>query len=445
MKLPWDKNYLKITLHGILLVGAAYILIRLIDSATYILTNLGGILSSISGFFNGLFSVFSVVVIAFVIAYLFDPAVDFFQRHYASVMEKHCRPFVRKQLEKIPLYRKLADKPKEKEKSPSEKRTAGVLLVFLTVGLVLTGIVMFLVNRIGGGRLEGLVKVTSASVLDAVTQLSGWYASLQITLAEWGVGDYTADIVAGIVDALTAFLKTIPKSITDIATNAGGIIGTGMIAVVVSFYFMRDKKALLARTKVVAVTFLPARIERIISGVLHEVNEVFSGYVRGRLTDAMIMAVLLSIGLSIVGVPFAVPIGIFAGLSNIVPYFGGIVAFVVSMMASLVAGEPARALWAALVVLGLQQVDSMFIEPRVVGQKVELSPMLVMISLAVGGNLFGVSGMLFAVPVCAVLKIFVSRYINRAVRMKKLSEPMAVSEDAAEAESEPGPEDAPTE
>jgi len=422
MKLPWDKNYLKITLHGILLVGAAYILIRLIDSAAYILTNMGGIVDSISGFFSGIFSVFSVVIIAFVIAYLLDPAADFFQRHYTSMMEKRVRPFLRKRLGKIALYRKLVGTPKEKNsKKASTRRTAGTLIVFVIIGLLLTVVISLLVNRIGGGHMEGLVKAISTGAISAVAQISVWYETLQVTLAEWGVGDYTADIVAGVVDALKSILTTVPKNITGIAANAGAIIGTVLVAFVVSFYFMRDKTTILTTTKKVAVTFLPERLERRISGFMHEINVVFAGYIRGRLTDAAIMSVLLSVGLSIVGVPFAVPIGIFSGLVNVIPYFGGITAFVISVLVALLAGDPSRAFWAAIVVLGLQQIDSIFIEPRVVGQKVELSPALVMISLAVGGNLFGVAGMVFAVPVCAILKIFISRYMKYALRMRELS------------------------
>jgi len=419
MKLPWDKNYMRIVFHVVVALVATYILVLLVDSAAFILTNVGGILDSISMFFGRLLSIFSVVVIAFVIAYLLDPAVDFFQRQHERITTKHLYPFLQKQFNKLPLYRKLRGESRPKKKRKYPRRTAGALIVYLVIALILTAVVWFLVVRIGGGRQDmGEVIISGAN--KAYIQITEFYASLRITLEEWGVADYMSDVVSDIVAGLAGIVKKIPDSIGTIAANAGSVLAGTLISIVVAFYFMRDKAYILARTKTVAETFLPRRFARRTGDLLREINTVFAGYIRGRLTDSMIMSVLLSIGLSTVGVPFAVPIGIFSGMLNIIPYFGGIAAFVISVFVALLAGDPSRAFWAAVVVLGLQQVDSILIEPRVVGQKVELNPALVMISLAVGGNLFGIWGMVFAVPVCALLKIFISRFVNRRAREQEI-------------------------
>ena len=434
MKLPWDKKYLKIALHVILTAAVIYIAFLLIDSAAFVLTNMEGILGSLSSFVGRLFSVFAVVVIAFVIAYLLDPAADFFQRKYTKFMEEKAVPFMRKQLWKIPLYRKLVGAPKAKKKtvpkkdapgkdaSPGTTRTAGALIVYLIVLSVIAAIVIWLVRRIGGGQWqdigEGIITWANGAYL-LVTEL---YADLRVTLEGWGIPQEQSDMLSDLVNALRDFIRTIPNQITGIAGAAGSIIANVLIAVVVGFYFLRDKAHIIRRIKGVSAAFLPEKANRRIGGFLREANEVFAGYIRGQLTDALIMSVLFSIGLSIVGVPFAIPIGIFSGLSNIIPYFGAIVAFVISMAASLLSGDPSRALWAAIMILGLQQIDGMFIVPRVVGQKVELSPALVMISLAVGGNLFGVQGMVFAVPICALAKIIISRTVKRREQMKEMED-----------------------
>jgi len=430
MKLPWDRNYLKIALHAVVAIVAAYILIMLVDSAAFVLTNMKNIMDSVSGFINGIFSVFAVVVIAFVLAYLLDPAVDFFQKHYTRFMDERLRPRLQKLLLKVPLYRKLRREPALAPVPAGPvyaRRTAGTLLTYLVIALIIAVIVMLLVAYFGGGKaaaggnvtdgvIEGIISGANTAYL-SITEL---YAELRVMLEEWGVAEGFSNMLSDLMIMLRDFIRAIPNHITSIAGAAGSIIATSLIAIVVAFYFMRDKAHILAQTKVVAVTLLPDKLERRISGWIREINEVFAGYIRGQLTDAMIMSVLFSIGLSVVGVPFAVPIGIFSGLSNIIPYFGAIVAFCISMLASLLSGDPTRALWAALVILALQQIDGMFIVPRVVGQKVELSPALVMISLAVGGNLFGVPGMVFAVPVCALGKAFFSRYIKRVARAREL-------------------------
>jgi len=427
MKLPWDRNYLKIALHVILTAAAIYIAVLLIDSAAFVLTNIEGILQAVSEFFGRLFSVFAVVVIAFVIAYLLDPAADFFQRKHTKFMEEKASPFMRKQLGKIPLYRKLVGTPKAKKKdtAPRTKRTAGALIVYIIILSLLAGLITLLARRIGGGNWEDIGEGLINSANSAYILITELYANLRTTLQEWGMSEDLSNMLSDFVNMLKEFVRTIPNHITSIAGAAGGIIANVLIAVVVGFYFLRDKTHILARVRAISAAFLPERAHRRIGNFLHEANDVFAGYIRGQLTDALIMSVLFSIGLSIVGVPFAVPIGIFSGLSNIIPYFGAIVAFVISMAASLLSGDPSRALWAAVMILGLQQIDGMFIVPRVVGQKVELSPALVMISLAVGGNLFGVPGMVFAVPLCALAKIIITRIVKRRERMKAIEEETA--------------------
>ena len=426
MKLPWDKQYLKIALHVILTAAAIYIAFLLIDSAAFVLTNMEGILGAVARFVEKLVSVFAVVVIAFVIAYLLDPAADFFQRKYTSFMEEKASPFMRRQLGKIPLYRKLVGTPKVKKKETDKpahtKRTAGALIVYLIIFALLALIITLLARHIGGGNWEDIGEGLIAGANAAYITISELYAELRMTLQEWGIAEDLSNMLSDFMNMLRDFIRTIPNHITGIAGAAGGIIANVLIAVVVGFYFLRDKAHILARVRSISAAFLPERAHRRIGGFLHEANDVFAGYIRGQLTDALIMSVLFSVGLSIVGVPFAIPIGIFSGLSNIIPYFGAIVAFAISMVASLLSGDPSRALWAALMILGLQQIDGMFIVPRVVGQKVELSPALVMISLAVGGNLFGVPGMVFAVPLCALAKIIITRIVKRREQMKAMED-----------------------
>ncbi|MDR2649195.1 MAG: AI-2E family transporter, partial [Clostridiales bacterium] len=162
----------------------------------------------------------------------------------------------------------------------------------------------------------------------------------------------------------------------------------------------------------IARLFLPYGLRTGARRVVGDMHSVFSGYIRGQLTDALIMAVLISVLLSVIGVDFAIVIGIFTGFSNIIPYFGAIIGFLLSVIVALISGEPIKALYAAIGVLVLQQIDAVFINPKVVGKNVELSPLLVILALSAGGTLFGMPGMILAVPVCAIAKMFLTRYIE---------------------------------
>ena len=121
----------------------------------------------------------------------------------------------------------------------------------------------------------------------------------------------------------------------------------------------------------------------------------------------------------IIGIPYGVVIGIFSGFSNLIPYFGAAVAFLLAVLSGLFSSEPMRAVYAAIAILLLQQLDSAVIVPRVVGSRVELHPVLVLLSLAVFGGFFGFWGLLFAVPLGALLKNFFFRlYEQKAIKTK---------------------------
>ena len=121
------------------------------------------------------------------------------------------------------------------------------------------------------------------------------------------------------------------------------------------------------------------------------------------------MAILISVSFSIVGIDYAVIIGLISGFSNLIPYIGAVVAFILSVSVGLLSGEPIMALYAAIIVLVLQQIDSVFIVPKVVGKSVDLHPVLVLLALSVFGTLFGIVGMIFAVPITAIIKLFLVR------------------------------------
>ena len=116
------------------------------------------------------------------------------------------------------------------------------------------------------------------------------------------------------------------------------------------------------------------------------------------------MAVLFSGTFFIVGLPHAVFLGLLSGFSNLIPYFGAITAFILAVVSGLLSGTPMKAVYASVLILLLQQVDSIFIVPKVVGKKVELHPVGVLFSLAVFGSWFGFLGLFLAVPLGALCK-----------------------------------------
>ncbi|HNU81001.1 MAG TPA: AI-2E family transporter, partial [Bacillota bacterium] len=135
-------------------------------------------------------------------------------------------------------------------------------------------------------------------------------------------------------------------------------------------------------------------------------------FIRGQLLAALIVGILSSIGLSIIRLDFAILIGMTAGIANIIPYFGPILGSVPAVIVGLLSGNPVKALLAIIVLVAVQQIDGTLISPRIVGSSVGLHPVFVMLSMIIGGSYLGLLGMLIAVPIAAIIKMFLVRWME---------------------------------
>ena len=124
------------------------------------------------------------------------------------------------------------------------------------------------------------------------------------------------------------------------------------------------------------------------------------------------MGILATVAMSIIGVRYSVLLGFMIGLFNIIPYFGAIIAVAISILITIITGGISQAIIMTIVVVILQQIDANIINPKIIGNSLEMSPILIIFAVTVGGAYFGVLGMFLAVPVAAVLKIVVNDYIE---------------------------------
>lgn len=427
MKLPWDRNYLKISFHVIFTLIVVYVLVVAVNGASWVVTNFSELTDALGKIFGQIFSVFSVLVSAFVIAYLFDPLAGFYQRKFEEFYDKRVREFIenRNIFKKWALRRDIKAEKDEKYRKKllqkRAKRTAGAIFTYLTVAIVLFLVGFFMFRSVGKNNFNPTEIVNSVAdrISQTSAQLTEFIGGATDKLTEWGFADFATDVVASGVNSVAKLLQGISVDIVSMIAKTGTFIANFVIALVVAFYFLRDKAAITRISGETVDLFLPARFGGWLKTAAGEVNDVFSGYIRGQLLDGMIMAVLIWGALSVIGVDFALIIGIISGFSNLIPYFGAIVGFVLSILVALLSGEPQKAVYAGIAILVLQQLDGMFIVPKIVGERVELSPALVLLSLGIFGSLFGFLGLLFAVPFTAIIKIFLTREFNRRKRNRE--------------------------
>ena len=200
-----------------------------------------------------------------------------------------------------------------------------------------------------------------------------------------------------------AFALELANSIMGLITHSIGLALTPVLA----FYFLHDWNIIQANLLVL----VPCRLRREIILACKDIDKVLSGVIRGQLTVALIVGLLVSIGLYFFHVPFALLIGITAGLLDVVPYFGAFIGAAPAVTLALLE-SPLLALKVALLFFCIHQLEGSIIGPKILGESVGLHPLTVIFCLFAGGELFGLLGMLLAVPVAAVGKVVAKHSIK---------------------------------
>lgn len=404
MKLPWDKEYLKISFHVIFTL-----LIVCIIGVVFF--NVVPIIKVLFNIIYRIISVFSPLWIGIVIAYLLEPIVDYFQKIYVR--------FINNNYNKIEtLKKKLKIKSNLVACSKPRTRVAGTALSYITILIAIIIIVFFVSSSIGSSSLG--IESIAIKVMQNLNRFSNLLDNFKMNQFE--ITSQIYQIINLAIEQITSFVRELGNKIIINISKLGGIIVNLSIAVVISFYFVKDKNMILSKLNELSNIFIPKKINTSLKIILGDIDAVFSGYIRGQLTDAFIMAVLISISLTVIGVDFSLLIGIVSGFSNIIPYIGAFVGAILAAIVGLLSGTPIKALIAVIIIFILQQIDGIFISPKVLSTQVNLHPILVILALSVGGALFGLWGMIFAIPVTAILKIFLNRYVQRKIQKNMTTE-----------------------
>lgn len=369
MNLPWDKSYFKVCFYAIFTFICIYIAKNAIDGIIYTFVNLGNIYSFVINIAKKICSVFSIIIAGFIIAYILKPVV-----HFTAL-------------------------------KTGLKKTTSVGVVFILMAAVMGIGVFVTVYSVDYKELSRNIEEYGANVNDI-------YIEIKTFLKNHNMG-FVESVFDSVNNIFYNYIKSAGGNILNISRKIVSRGVTFVLSVVVAFYMLKDEDKIINRLKEYSCVFISEKWRMRIYGFIRDVDDVFSGYLRGQLTDGLIMAALISLGLSVIKVPFSVAIGLFSGFSNIIPYFGSVIGFCLSVGMALISGEPVRALYAAVLIIILQQIDTAVIVPKVVGDSVKLSPIMIIISLAVAAKLFGITGMIFAVPAVAVIKLRLDRYCGK--------------------------------
>ena len=227
--------------------------------------------------------------------------------------------------------------------------------------------------------------------------------------------------ILGSYEELMARVTSLVSTMLPKVVGYGVAIGNGLIsaitALISSVYMLMSKEKLLRQMRKVVLALAPLPKAQRILTECHHANQVFSGFINGKLIDSTIIGIICFVGMSVFRMPFAVLISVVVGVTNVIPFFGPFIGAIPSILILLII-NPWDAFWFAIFVLALQQFDGNILGPKILGDSTGLSAFWVLVAIIVGGGLFGFAGMVMGVPTFAVLYSLTSDFLARRLEEK---------------------------
>lgn len=308
-------------------------------------------------------------------------------------------------------------------------RTAGVVLVFAAIALVIVGLVLLLIPMIAA-QVEYLQRT--------LPQLLAWIEASTLPWIEATLGIDLTDRfdLASMGELVTAhwretgdFARTVAERVTQSGLAFAAFLLNLVLTPVVAFYLMRDWRRLLANIH----SLLPEAMEATVVRLARECDSVLGAFLRGQLLVMLALGGFYAIGLWLIGLELALLVGVIAGVLSIVPYLGTIVGIGIGLIAGLFQFGEWWPLLLILAVFGLgNALESMFLQPWLVGDRIGLHPVAVIFAVLAGGQLFGFVGVLLALPAAAVIMVLL-RYAHARYKESPLF-------GHRESDAEPGPD-----
>lgn len=427
MKINWNRKYTTIAVYALLVIAIAVLFVVFVfkfDTFKEKVSWVGGVAAPI--------------ICGIAIAYILNPLMMFVERKFLRKLKEEPPPeenIVIQKLHNTSIGESAVVKQLEKHSAPMEKRirrrrkiarVLSLLITYIVVIAVLTGIIIAVAPSLG------------KSVVDLADQLPNYLEQVE----SWAKNLFENN--PDIVKYLTKQFTTFEEFITNIAAqiqpmNIIGNVSEGvfkfigallvgfknvLLGLIISIYLLYSKERMLAQVKKIFYAFF--KIERCEGFFIGcgKCNAIFKQYIISNLMDSMIIFVFMTIGMFAMGMPYASLISVVCAVTNLIPFFGPFIGAIPCGFLILLV-DPIKVIWFGIFVLILQQIDGNVIKPLMFGETMGLPAIWVLISIIVGGGLFGIPGMLLGVPVFAVFYLMFAQFIAAKLKKKELPEETA--------------------
>ena len=319
----------------------------------------------------------------------------------------------------------ILPKVKDKEKVKHVIRTVASILTLL-IFLTLFGMIIYMIVPALMESIANLVNTMSANVEHFID----WYNNL--SLPGKGSGEWEQYLLMAaeyieewfdnsLVPQLQDFTQwqNYLTSITLSAINVVVVLKNVVIGLIVSIYVLMEKERFEGQAKKIAFAILPIKQANALIQIVHKVDQIFGGFIIGKIIDSIIIGIICFIGCSILRMPYTLLVSVIIGITNIVPFFGPFIGAIPCLIIVTIT-DPLHGLYLLIFILVLQQVDGNIIGPKILGESTGLSSFWVIFAIMVGSGLFGFAGMLFGVPTFAVIYYLAQRLISHLLKRKGL-------------------------
>ncbi len=279
-------------------------------------------------------------------------------------------------------------------------RLEGVLIVYISIVAVFL-ILAFLVIPKSGRELKRLVNDLPKYFEELSSLFDGIYTKYYSTLGDLppifqGIETAVMDNIVNLEIFISNALKGFVAGAIGMASKVVSIILTPIL----TLYFLVDKDYFKEKI----IKMIPDRYRKDVLKLSNSIDFSLSQFIKGRLIMSLYVGVATTIMLFILGIDFAIVIGFITGLFDIVPYIGPLMGFIPAVFFAFIS-KPIKAIWVSIFFIFIQWAENNILGPKIIGENMGMHPMVILLSIIVGGGIFGVFGMFISVPIVAISKI----------------------------------------
>lgn len=292
------------------------------------------------------------------------------------------------------------------------KRPISIILTFILLIGFLTMVILFVVPEFLS-NLTALLNNIPSYISGFENNLGFYFENFPISPEV--INDISSSILKAWKEWLTLGGQLISSSLTGLITTTINITSSLInlvLSIIFAIYMLASKENLIIQLKKLTKAFLPKKVSNKLLYLGKISNVTFSKFIAGQCTEAVILGLLCFIGMSILKIPYPLVVSVLVGITALIPIFGAFIGTVPSVILILLI-DPTKALWFIIFILCLQQLEGNIIYPKVVGNSVGISPILVLLAMLVGGQTLGLLGMLIGIPVFSIGYQLIKNNVNK--------------------------------